>query len=94
MVIKAGWSQSLQSLRAQARDYITGQIVRRRTEPDAESLVGNRLGNQPAVCSVDILNTRIWEEVEHMKNRQFVNGLNLIFIISHSKEYTTVFIEA
>jgi hypothetical protein len=59
MVITAGWSQSLQSLRAQARDYMPGQIVRRRTEPDTESLVGNRLGNQLAVCSVDILNTRI-----------------------------------
>jgi hypothetical protein len=93
VVIEAGFSQSLESLRAKARDYITGRISAQRTEPDAERLVDLELENHLAVYSVEFLNTRIREEVEHMHD-EFEHGVNLVFIISHSENYTNFFVEA
>jgi hypothetical protein len=94
VVIEAGFLQSLESPRAKARDYITGQIVRRRTEPDAEGLADILPENQLAAYSVDFLNTRIREKVENMDNHQFETGVNLVFIISHNDDYTVFILEA
>jgi hypothetical protein len=85
MVIEAGWCQSLQSLRARARDYLTGRIVIRRIEPDAESPADIQLENRHG-SGTDFLNTRIREIVEHTHDTRFECEVNFAFIISQSDD--------
>jgi hypothetical protein len=89
MVIEAGLSQSLRSLRAKARDYLTGRISRRRIVSDAESLVDIELETQLGAHNVDFR-----EIIENMDNHRFDTEINLVLLASHNQDCSLYIFEA